>query len=116
VNDFVRRADRTGALLPAWPEQPAAAVLSDAAAWLGRVAWRPELQFEEFHSRTARRQMVKLLPGDGRDERIARSARHLHNLPTLTLHELERLQARREVEAVPPPAVADMTVTVDGTG
>jgi hypothetical protein len=39
--------------------------------------------------------------------------RHLHNLLTSTLHELERLQARREGDAIPPPAVADVTVTVD---
>jgi hypothetical protein len=61
----------------------------------------------------ARRQAVKLLPGDGRDERIAKYERHLHNLLTSTLHELERLQARREGDAIPPPAVADVTVTVD---
>jgi hypothetical protein len=61
----------------------------------------------------ARKQAAKLLPGDGRDERIAKYERHLHNLLTSTLHELERLQARREGDAVPPPAVADVTVTVD---
>jgi uncharacterized membrane protein YccC len=60
-----------------------------------------------------RKQAAKLLPGDGRDERIAKYERHLHNLLTSTLHELERLQARREGEAVPPPAVADVNVTVD---
>ena len=37
----------------------------------------------------------------------------LHNLLTSTLHELERLQAPREGEAVPLPAVADVNVTVD---
>jgi hypothetical protein len=62
---------------------------------------------------SARKQAAKLLPGDGRDERIAKYERHLHNLLTSTLHELERLQARRDGEAVPPPAVADVNVTVD---
>jgi len=62
---------------------------------------------------TARKQAARLLPSDGRDERIARYERHLHTLLTSTLHELERLQARREGEAVPPPAVADVNVTVD---
>jgi hypothetical protein len=62
---------------------------------------------------TARRTVERLLPGDGRDERIAKYERHLHNLLTSTLHELERLQARREGEAVPPPAVADLNVTID---
>ena len=47
------------------------------------------------------------------DERIAKYERHLHGLLTSTLHELERLQARREGEVVPPPAVADLNVTVD---
>jgi hypothetical protein len=44
----------------------------------------------------ARQKSARLLPGDGRDERIARYERHLHNLLTSTLHELERLQARRQ--------------------
>ena len=61
----------------------------------------------------ARKQIAKLLPGDGRDERIAKYERHLHNLLTSTLHELERRQTRRDGQAVPPPAVADLNVTVD---
>lgn len=65
--------------------------------------------------RVARRQTAKLLPGDGRDERIAKYERHLHGLLTSTLHELERLQARRDGQAVPPPAVADLNVTIDTT-
>lgn len=56
---------------------------------------------------------AKLLPGDGRDERIAKYERHLHSLLTSTLHELERLQARRIGESVPAPAVADVNVTID---
>jgi hypothetical protein len=60
-----------------------------------------------------RKQAARLLPGEGRDERIAKYERHLHNLLTSTLHELERLQARREGEAVPPPAVADVNVTIE---
>lgn len=61
---------------------------------------------------TARKQAAKQLPADGREERIAKYERHLHSLLTSTLHELERLQARREGETVPPPAVADVNVTV----
>lgn len=61
----------------------------------------------------ARQKAARLLPGDGRDERIAKYERHLHNLLTSTLHELERLQGRREGKLVPPPAVADLTVTID---
>jgi hypothetical protein len=52
-------------------------------------------------------------PCDGREERIAKYERHLHNLLTSTLHELERLQARREGEAVPPPVVADINVNIE---
>jgi hypothetical protein len=59
-----------------------------------------------------RKQTAKLLPTDGREERITRYERHLHNLLSSTLHELERLQARRSGESVPPPAVADVNVTV----
>ena len=66
-------------------------------------------------NKIARKQTAKLLPGDGRDERIAKYERHLHSLLTSTLHELERLQARRGGEPVPPPAVADLNVTVDAT-
>lgn len=66
---------------------------------------------------TARKQAEKLLPSDGRDERIAKYERHLHTLLTSTLHELERLRARREGEPVSPPTVADVTVPVDrGSG
>jgi hypothetical protein len=61
----------------------------------------------------ARQKAARLLPGDGRDERVAKYERHLHNLLTSTLHELERLQARRGGEPVPPPAVADVIVTID---
>lgn len=61
----------------------------------------------------ARRPAVRLLPADGRDERLAKYERHLHGLLTSTLHELERLQARRGGEPVAPPAVADVTVTLD---
>jgi len=60
-----------------------------------------------LHSRTSHYSAKS----DGREERIAKYERHLHNLLTSTLHELERFQARREGEALPPPAVADVHVT-----
>src|SRR5262249_32008077 len=63
--------------------------------------------------RAGRQQGAKLLPSAGRDGRIAKYERHLHSLLTSTLHELERLQARREGEAVTPPAVADLNVRVE---
>jgi hypothetical protein len=60
-----------------------------------------------------RKHPPQLSHSSGGDERIAKYERHLHNLLTSTLHELERLQARREGEAVPPPVVADVNVTVE---
>ena len=62
---------------------------------------------------SASKRAAKLLPADRRKERIARYERHLHALLTSTLYELERLQARREGKAVPPPQVADVNVTVE---
>ncbi|AWM39106.1 hypothetical protein GobsT_26180 [Gemmata obscuriglobus] len=67
-------------------------------------------------TRVERKRVAKLLPGDGRDERIAKYERHLHGLLTSTLHELERLQARRGGQSVPPPVVADLNVSVEGPG
>ncbi|MBY0456642.1 MAG: hypothetical protein K2V38_04840, partial [Gemmataceae bacterium] len=49
VTDFVTRADRVGALLPAWPDHRPASVLEDAAGWLRRVARRRELQSEQLY-------------------------------------------------------------------
>jgi hypothetical protein len=46
------------------------------------------------------------------DQPIVKCERHLHNLLTATLHELERLQARRAGDAVVPPAMADVNLTV----
>lgn len=61
----------------------------------------------------ARKRAEELLPSGGRDERIAKYERHLHNLLTSTLHELERLQARRQGEPITAPAVADVNVRVE---
>ncbi|MBP3956748.1 hypothetical protein J8F10_15860 [Gemmata sp. G18] len=63
--------------------------------------------------RTDRNRSACMLPTDGRDERISKYERHVHGLLTSTLHELERLQARREGDPVPPPVVTDMNVVVD---
>ncbi len=60
-----------------------------------------------------RARAAHLLPANGGEERIAKYERHLHTLLTSTLHELERLQARRGGEAIPPPLVADVNLTVD---
>ncbi len=105
-------------------KEPAArfveAVRADLAEWaeeLARKVWRLERESKAvtrlLDNRTARKQATKLLPSDGRDDRIAKYERHLHTLLTSTLHELERLRARRDGESVPPPAVADVIVMVD---
>lgn len=89
-------------------------------AWGEELTWTVQRLEREagavtrlLDARVTRKQAAELIPGDGRDERIAKYERHLHTLLTSTLHELERLQARREGGAVPSPAVADVTVTVD---
>jgi hypothetical protein len=102
------------------PDRFLEAVQIDLEAWveeLTRTVRRLETEVNAvvrlLDNKIARKQAAKLLPTDGRDERIAKYERHLHTLLTSTLHELERLQARREGELVPPPAVADVNVTVD---
>ncbi len=116
---------RRGVLLYAvFTEEPAErfveGVQADLEGWaeelvrkVRRLAHEAAAVVRLLDGRTAREQAAKLLPADGRDERIAKYERHLHALLTSTLHELERLQARREGEPVPPPAVADVNVTVD---
>jgi hypothetical protein len=101
-------------------ERFAEAVRSDLESWaeeLDRKVRRLEREAQAItrllEGKVARRQAAKLLPGDGRDERIAKYERHLHSLLTSTLHELERFQARREGEAVAPPAVADLNILAD---
>jgi hypothetical protein len=104
-----RFRDAVGAELEDWAEE-----LTRQAARLEREAEAVVLLLD---AGPARKRSAVLLPPDGRDERIAKYERHLHTLLTSTLHELERLQARREGEAVPPPAVADVNVTVEvGSG
>jgi len=62
----------------------------------------------------ARAADAALLPPEQITERVMKYEKHLHGLLTSTLHELERLQARRGGMPVIPPAVADLNVTVNG--
>jgi len=55
-----------------------------------------------------------LLPPDVAADRIVKYEKHLHAQLTSTLHELERLQARRVGMCVPPPGVANLHVIVNG--
>ena len=97
-----------------------AAVRADVEDWaadLVRKVKQLELEVDAvarlLDNKIARKQAAKILPCAGRDERIAKYEKHLHGLLTSTLHELERLQARREGEHVPSPAVADVNLTID---
>lgn len=103
--------------------QPAATVLgatqenlTDRAAELNRTIARLEREIAAVEKHlefgNAAKKAEELLPGEGRDERIAKYERHLHAMLTSTLHELERLQARRGGEVLPLPAVGEITVTV----
>jgi hypothetical protein len=74
---------------------------TDAAAHTRRVV--------EERGRAA---AAALLPPERVADRIVKFERHLHGLLTSTLHELERLQARRAGWPVALPAAADLTVTV----
>ncbi len=123
--DLIRRGLAVYAHFTEEPvEQFVGAVRADLEEWadeLARTVRRLEREAAAvarlLDDRVAREQAAKLLPGDGHDERIAKYERHLHSLLTSTLHELERLQARREGDSVPPPIVADVNVTVDaGSG
>lgn len=55
-----------------------------------------------------------LLPPDTVIEKVMKYEKHLHSQLTSTLHELERLQARRGGMPVLPPVVADLHVSVVG--
>jgi hypothetical protein len=55
-----------------------------------------------------------LVPPDAAADRIIKYEKHLHAQLTSTMHELERLQARRGGAFVPPPQVADLHVIING--
>src|SRR5687768_18174285 len=56
--------------------------------------------------------LFRSLPPEHIAERVMKYEKHLHGQLTSTLHELERLQARRGGLPVAPPVVADVQVTV----
>jgi hypothetical protein len=63
----------------------------------------------------ARARQKRMLPEDGALDKIMRYEAHVTRQMTQTLHMLERLQARRAGEYVPPPAAADVSVDVTVT-
>lgn len=54
-----------------------------------------------------------LIPPAGATDQLIKYEKHLHAQLTSTLHELERMQARRGGVFIPPPAVADLHVLVN---
>lgn len=54
-----------------------------------------------------------LLPPEVAAKRVMKYEKNLHPQLTSTLHELERLQARRGGLSVPPPAAADLFINVE---
>jgi hypothetical protein len=92
------------------------AAIDGRAAGLGRQVARLEAEVRALVRRAeggrARLADTALLPPADVADRVMKYERHLHGLLTSTLHELERVQARRGGRAVPPPAVADLGVTV----
>ncbi|VTS01840.1 Uncharacterized protein OS=Rubrobacter xylanophilus (strain DSM 9941 / NBRC 16129) GN=Rxyl_1596 PE=4 SV=1 [Gemmata massiliana] len=93
------------------------AELESRAEELGRKGQRLEREATAvarfLDGRSDRSRSARLLPANGCDERIAKYERHLHGLLTSTLHELERLQARREGANVPPPAAAEVNLVLN---
>jgi hypothetical protein len=93
-------------------------MLDSQAAELSRGVRRRELEVMALNRRLdaepERVAAPTLLPPAGAMEQIVKYEKHLHSLLTSTLHELERLQARRGGAFVPPPAVADLHVIVNG--
>jgi len=60
-----------------------------------------------------RRKLLQLIDSARIKEAIQKAERHLQSMFTSTLHELERLQARRVGKYVPVPVVADVQVTLN---
>jgi hypothetical protein len=78
--------------------------LQAEAKWLRR-------RLREREDRLRRR---RLLPDGQTLERVSRYEAHLNRQMIQALHELQRLQAARAGEAVPPPAALDVTVDAEG--
>jgi hypothetical protein len=91
-------------------------VLDDRAAAFAREVERLNSEIAGLRRRQetwrARAASAALLPPLDVLDRISKYEKHLNNMITSTLHELERLQARRSGEVVPVPLVTDVQVTV----
>ena len=74
-----------------------------------------EAQTRRIQDETMRLASSALLSQEKVTDRVIKYERHLHSLLTSTLHELERLQARRAGKPVVPAIVADIQLHVSRT-
>ncbi len=75
-----------------------------------------DAQVRRIQDETMRLASSALLSQEKVTDRVIKYERHLHSLLTSTLHELERLQARRAGKPVVPAIVADIQLHVFTTG
>ncbi len=91
--------------------------LDSRAAGFARGVKRREAEVSALNRRldaeADRSAATALLPPEVAAERIMKYEKHLYTQLTSTLHELERLQARRGGSNIPPPQVADLLITVE---
>jgi hypothetical protein len=92
-------------------------VLNDRAAAFAREVDRIGGEISALRRRQEawreRAAAAALLPPLDVLDRVSKYEKHLHSVLTSTLHELERLQARRGGASVPLPVVADVQLTVN---
>ena len=73
---------------------------------------KAKLQLEQATKEIGRKRRTRLLPEPHVITNISRYEAHLERSLYKTMHELERLQATRAGQPVPPPAAVDVTVDV----
>jgi hypothetical protein len=116
LEDYCARIAWSGALLQAalgafaahadeQPELLLARIIED----LGYMARTRARERERMELEVRSLQSERLIPDDDTLQKISRYEAHLERSLLRTLHELERLQARRQGELVPPAAALDVT-------
>jgi hypothetical protein len=71
---------------------------------------KAKLNFEQAQAKLERKRRRHLLPDIARLDSISRYESHLERSLFKTLHEIERLQAARAGQPVPPPVTIDVTI------
>jgi hypothetical protein len=89
-------------------------VWRDALEWVAKKAEKTAQKRDEELTRVDRARPSHLVAPDQTLEKITRYETTLERSLHKTLHELQRLQAARHGQAVPPPAVLDVDVNVGG--